>query len=383
MNKSDFSWALVCLALGLLIPGQVLAQDDEQHLARVSLLPYSDMTESKDFDWMPDSLAAAIDSSMHEKFEYEKVAQKFLEKESGKLIVKHMIIPLANIKKIVKQTKSDIIVYGHFTYDKQKKVVKIYTGIYLSYASKNISLAPITNKVDNTIFKATDRVAGDIVEKIKKIALKLQAQEEKRQNKKIDKSGQKTKILKAKENQGFRAKKWEAGLTSGYHQGLNYFSGAGPIFGIFFNWQFSRSFYLGSSFNFTSLTQEINKTSGNVTTDELTKINVGISTINFGYANNLLKNLRFFAELNVGYYFGGLEIEYILSREATDSVEGARFEENSVDDGLKNPVVRLKTGLKYLFFDFLAIGLGLHLNYLYDSDDIPTLGGELHASYAF
>jgi hypothetical protein len=144
-------------------------------LARVGIVNYTDKTGSKDYEYLSESIANGIDKSMQEKFEYIRTDSKLTQKvaKNSKLTE---LLDLSGVRDVSLKTKSDIVIYGSYSYNKENKLLVIKTCIYLKTPDYIIFLPEVPNAVDSTIFEAVDRVAEQIVQKITLIAIE---QEEK------------------------------------------------------------------------------------------------------------------------------------------------------------------------------------------------------------
>ncbi len=144
-------------------PSQNVGGQTEQ-LARVGILRFTDLTGTKNFGYMPNSLADAIDTSLQRKFEYNRVDPKKLEEIAAKQRASPNSFTFAEVKATAKASQSDLLIFGYFTFDKQKNEIFIQTDIYVEAANKVINLPAVRNTVDDSIFTAVDRVAQNIVE---------------------------------------------------------------------------------------------------------------------------------------------------------------------------------------------------------------------------
>jgi len=153
------------IVLVLLTASHLHAKD----LARVAILTFEDQTGSKDYGYLPQSLTEAVDKSLQKKFEYvrEDPAKSEEARRSyglGKIISAEDAAAFAN------RNRYDIVIFGTFSLDSQKKEIVVQTFVSLGSADKFRALKERKNPADATIFSLTEKVADDIVAEMTDIA---------------------------------------------------------------------------------------------------------------------------------------------------------------------------------------------------------------------
>jgi len=191
----------------------------EDELAKVSILPFEDRTGSKNFQYMSESLSDAVSASMMKDFSYnrtdpqavkksmydmeqliikEKIEQKNKPASKTKTLIKNkkdnkkettssddsgnkqteaekIKTPeqlqreedqLALVKKVAKNLELDIVIYGNYSYDNETNELVFTAALYLALSDAVKELDETRNVVDNTIFRATEKVAKNLVTEI-------------------------------------------------------------------------------------------------------------------------------------------------------------------------------------------------------------------------
>ena len=155
-----------------------------EELARVVILEFVNKTGSNAYGYLSSSIAGAVDESMKSRFEYIRIEPESAQKKANTILIGGTLNE-RNAARIAGDTGSDIVISGAISKDEGGAEIEITTTIYLATAKKVIELDKIHNKIDSTIFKATDKVAGAIVEKITDLARRQEEPEEVNSRKKI------------------------------------------------------------------------------------------------------------------------------------------------------------------------------------------------------
>lgn len=158
-------------------------------LARVSILSYLDLTGAKNFGYMPASLTEAIDRSLQSRFEYVREEPAKSEAAAAKYRTQGAGFTPETAAEFCRNNKTDILIFGSFTFDAQKNEIVVETSISLGAKNKFRNLPDRRNLVNATIFKLADKVADDIVEALTEIAKERATEklpDEKKNKEKID-----------------------------------------------------------------------------------------------------------------------------------------------------------------------------------------------------
>jgi len=286
MKNSQILLKLFLISLTFILSSQGLISNEKNQiqktddLAKVTILPYIDSTKTNNFGYMPGSLSDAIDKSMQNMFEYNRVKGPILNKFIQKNTKDKKEFSDKDIKNISEKFKSDFIIYGYFTYEKDNNKIKkerkdkiiINTFIFLLDGKNFITLQSIKNPIDGTLFEATDKVANFIVDEIKKIALARQQEAEKKSNKLTKKNNslnnkenktKKIKIIKTIKNnkviKNEKKKNKPSTRTFGFKIGLNLADTSldndkimmGGVGGVFLNFQINKIFSIQTELFFS------------------------------------------------------------------------------------------------------------------------------------
>jgi len=152
-------------------------------LARVAILAFDDRTNSNNFQYMAESLSDAINYSMLKEFTYIRIDKNELNKSTYWMQYQNLIsvgkkiensdqegIQDKNqqnlVKKIAKDVKSDIIIFGNYSYDLNTNELVLTANLYLALSDGTKKINSIRNVVDNTLFNATALLAKNLVAEI-------------------------------------------------------------------------------------------------------------------------------------------------------------------------------------------------------------------------
>jgi hypothetical protein len=158
------------LSPGNIFPGPGTSAIKEKNLAYVAILYFINNTGSDEFNWLQNSLGAAVYESMKETFEFNRTDSLLVEKTVKKKFKPGKEPSSSDIAYLAEQTKSDIVIFGEYDFDKIKNKIVIKTKIYHTSRKEITSVISIESSADSTLFKVVDRVSGKIVTHIAVIA---------------------------------------------------------------------------------------------------------------------------------------------------------------------------------------------------------------------
>ncbi|MDH4262568.1 MAG: DUF1566 domain-containing protein [Spirochaetia bacterium] len=156
--------------------------EQKSDLARIAILNFDDKTESENFQYMSGSLGDAVDTSMQKNFTYERVSSADIDKimyTAKQKLTKEKISEKSNkktderlglLKILAKELNVDIIIFGRYDFDQEAQIMNIHTNVYYVAIDEIADLEVVSNKVDSTIFGATDKAAANIISEIQKMA---------------------------------------------------------------------------------------------------------------------------------------------------------------------------------------------------------------------
>ena len=84
--------------------------------------------------------------------------------------------------------------------------------------------------------------------------------------------------------------------------------------------------------------------------------------------------------LGGGYYFGKLSVYSNCSSSNTSCYSAGG---TSTNEQVKNPFFMARSGIHFLIFSFLSLGVEAEWRMLYDSKPVQTVGGALSLSVVF
>lgn len=148
----------------------------KDNLAKVALLGYEDRTGSQNYLYLSDSITTSIDSNMQAKFDFAPINPDLAAKTANEIRTKSGKFSGAEAKEFCKLTNTDILIYGYYEYDPISNQIVIKTEINFALINRTVTLDPLTNPIDASLFQVTEIAATKIVEKISEMARKLMAQ---------------------------------------------------------------------------------------------------------------------------------------------------------------------------------------------------------------
>jgi TolB-like protein len=186
---------IMVLAFGISL---VHAQEAQEQLAEVLVLPFANESGKKEYDWLSKNIPNAIVDSMKDKFRFNLMTRDRFEEIVVLSKAKEPVFFRAHtdeneIVKISKVVNADIIIYGKYTYSKTDKIIKVNAFIYHRSRQKTTGNIDMDTPVTSEMFKLVDKVADSVIEHIAVIA-KEDAEAAKKAGEKI---AQETKKEKA------------------------------------------------------------------------------------------------------------------------------------------------------------------------------------------
>jgi len=395
----------------------------EDELARVSIIPFEDRTNSVYFQYMAESLGDAINTSMLKDFSYNRVVTaevKKAEYDAVQEIIKENIKnkdkakdkppvkPVAEkppgqppkdvktgdknpkpvegedikvevtkektpeqlqkdaeqlelVKRIARKTSSDIAIYGNYYYDNETNELVFTVTLYLALSDSVKELEETRNVVDNTLFRATQKVAKSLVNEIhlmieeaEKIAsLKKGEKVDEKKDAPVVKPGTKialTKKVAMSDELEWIVKKFSIGLSPGFFINLPPEKGTTGICAICqaqvaLNARFwvLPGLYLGAKLDFGEIWSPTTSFGSSMALDGFAFIGYGLPTGRWLFA----------ADAGAGYFL----------------ISDKRF-------GLAyNPAFFARLGVEFLVTGSFSVGLSANGLYYYDKPRSLIFGG--------
>lgn len=338
--------------------GNVETNTEKPDLARVSIVRYEDITGTKNFGYMPDSLTEAIDKSLQKRFEYLREEP---EKTDAAIVLFRKKNPQLNADSAAdfcKKNNTDILIFGDFAFDNLTNEIVVRTSISLGSASKFRALPERRNPVNATIFKLADLVADDIVRNLTEIA-KEQAPD------KQAKSG-----IQGKKEEKLELKKTTT--TAWSETNWNITPGLTVLLPL-------NSSFAGNRVpqGMLSLAAERRLIGGLYAGMRGSGMSVKVSSISIdlftasaflAYHWQLSARWDLFAELGAGYYTGKYFNNATCSSNCTAGGGGESFKIN-------NPYFSARAGANFLIFSWLSLGLFGQGDIFYDKPTPLYFGG--------
>jgi hypothetical protein len=145
--------------------------DQAADLARVAVMTFINESNNVDYEWVEKSLPDAINDSMRARFEFVRQDEQKVMAIAAKYKQIGGEYQIADADKIAKESQTDILIYGSFRTNEAKDQLLFKAIIYNAQGKKIIGVVEDTSSLDAKIFKAIDRMAAGIVEKIYAFAL--------------------------------------------------------------------------------------------------------------------------------------------------------------------------------------------------------------------
>ncbi|MCX7679557.1 MAG: hypothetical protein N2316_10105 [Spirochaetes bacterium] len=152
-----------------------LAQEQQEQLAEVLVLPFANETQKKEYEWLSKNIPNAIVDSMKEKFRFilmtrDRFEEIVLLSKTKELVLFRPHTDEREIVKISKVVNADIIIYGKYTYSKEEKTIMVNAHIYHRSRGKTTGTIDMITPVTSEMFKLVDKVADSVIEHIAVIA---------------------------------------------------------------------------------------------------------------------------------------------------------------------------------------------------------------------
>lgn len=147
-------------------------QPNSANLAKVAIIDFEDRTGSANYTYLSGSLSTAINTSMQTKFDYASLDAETAQTVALELRKKSGKFESSEAAEFCRATGTDILVYGSYEIDPQTGQIAMKTKINFAIINRIVTLEPILNPVDATLFQATEIMASKIVEKIGEMARK-------------------------------------------------------------------------------------------------------------------------------------------------------------------------------------------------------------------
>lgn len=355
-------------------PAKRAAKGPATETARVAILLYEDKTATGNFEYMPASLREAITNSMHRKFEFNEVdaakVYPVVERTVGK---GRSNINARAAAAICREADIDILIYGNFTFNKQANEIVINTSISLGSSDQLRLLPAVENRVDSTIFQAADKVAGDIVAEITKIA--LEQQQAKGNAAKADNS-KKTQLDKTRKSKTWADVNWILAISMGPVYPLlnreNADARAEPAANVYGMYRLRGNWHVGLFATFSGFRSFVKNGPYE------TNIEYLASAANVGYFFDLSARWRLTTMAGAGYYFGNYSVN------STCKAGSTCVAPNTIPETpIRNPFVLARTGIHFLIFSFLSVGVEGEYRMLYDSKPLHSVGGAASLTFTF
>jgi hypothetical protein len=373
-----------CLALGLAatFPQSTFGQkksnaSKEEKLARVTILNFEDKTGAKNFGYMPDSLANAIDSSLQKRFLYERDEPKAAAARATELRKKRGSFGADESAEYCRISNTDILIFGSFSYDEQAHEIVIETSISLGTVDRFRILPPVRNRVDNTIFSAVDKVADTIVTELASIA-KEQATRDGKAGE-TAKKGEKIKIRKEEKTVAWSENNWMIGLTGGIAlpilstQYVTPSVAKAPSVSLSATRRILKGWHAGLIASYSVLQTQVRDTTytGELKSGDLAAI--------AGYYWDFKPRWRLASEIGAGYYGG-----YFKGLSNCNDPSGCTLSVSEFTRGVNNPLFLGRVGIHFLTLSYLSIGLTVEWRSHYDKPyPLNSIGAGLSVSGVF
>lgn len=353
---------------------QVFAADAKSEAARVAIVRYIDKTNTQNFEYMPGSLQEAITQSMKKKFEFIEVNPTKVEPIISQVLAKNKgVMGPKEAAEVCRLADIDILIYGNFTFKQEDNRIVIHTEISLGSTDKFRNIKPTENRVDATIFRAADKVAGDIVSEIAKIAQEQQLA--KGEEAKKDAKG-KTQLDKTEKMKTWADINWNFGLFAGTSRGIissdKVKQRFEPLVGAKASYRLRGAWHVGLAVQLNELQTAATQAPFNVEFIYTSAVATG------GYYFDLSPRWRWTNDLGLGYYYGELDLS-VNCRE----VQSCPFAPEAGRSVVKNPMLSVRSGIHFLIFSYFSVGLEGQYQMLYDSKPVNVLGASLVLSAIF
>lgn len=159
-----------------LIPALLFAQAETgsseqiEELATVAIANYFNKTGSEDYKFLSTSIARTVAGRMQEKFSFIRAPEEKVKTDVDAAYTLNPLFDQLTVKTLVQTIPADVIVYGEFNFNRETNEITMVTSIYVLQADALLTLPPVVNPGDSTIFTAIEKTADQLVDEIARLA---------------------------------------------------------------------------------------------------------------------------------------------------------------------------------------------------------------------
>jgi len=157
----------------------------KDELARVAILNFINISKDTKYAWVVKSLPDAINKAMFEHFEFIRTTPQKAQDVADRVRGKSARYSKKNIERIAIRSKSEIVIYGEFYYDKKAAKIDVVARIYHLEGHKLIGKVHLKSEIDKRLFAQIDVIAQQIVKHIYRFALEVDTEEAKKEKLRI------------------------------------------------------------------------------------------------------------------------------------------------------------------------------------------------------
>ncbi|MCS6971399.1 MAG: hypothetical protein NZL89_00100 [Leptospiraceae bacterium] len=134
-----------------------------EELARVSVLPYSNLSKNKNFDYLSESLSEAVDAAMAGRFEYRRAVLQDIKSVAMRLAATDQ--RTAFLQELCRERSIDIVIAGFYK-SADKNQLEIRTEIFDCQKGNNLGEVNALSRADSSLFTVSEDIAAKTIKAI-------------------------------------------------------------------------------------------------------------------------------------------------------------------------------------------------------------------------
>lgn len=139
------------------------ATEGDSGLAKVIVLPFTNLSKNASYDYLSESLSGTIDAGMASRFEYKRKVT--VEEKAFLIRLKSADNRRQMIDAFAKDNDIDIVISGFYT-GAEGNFLNIQTEVFEKGKTENLAEIKEKSKADSSLFTVSDTIAQKTVESI-------------------------------------------------------------------------------------------------------------------------------------------------------------------------------------------------------------------------
>jgi|GEM_PF-6556880 len=142
------------------------ASEGDNGLAKVIVLPFTNLSKNASYDYLSESLSGAIDAGMASRFEYKRKVT--VEEKAFLIRLKSADNRRQMVESFAKDNDIDIVISGFYS-SAEGNMLNIQTEVFERGKPENLAEIREKSKADSSLFTVSDTIAQKTVESIVRV----------------------------------------------------------------------------------------------------------------------------------------------------------------------------------------------------------------------